>query len=243
MNDWALAAGVDKNAEHLEHWANMGFQVIEVGTLTRSPRPGNPQPHLRFVGPDTLHNRVGGANRGLLPALQNVVKFKDSYPEIQVGVNIGAERLEDWLWLVERIHEQHCADYITLNVSSPNIEGLAQWQQLPRLLELISNVRGRTTLPLLIKLSPSLCDDDLLSIAHLALAWQCGLILFNTAAGESGAPRRARTRSAVRLLRRWSPFLHLVASGGVLSATDAQNLLDDGANRVQVCSAIYLSKL
>ncbi|NVM97970.1 quinone-dependent dihydroorotate dehydrogenase [Arthrobacter sp. SDTb3-6] len=268
---FGLAAGFDKEGKGINALANLGFGHIEVGTITGRPQPGNPQPRLfRLVEDRAVINRMGFNNDGaaaVAPRLARALaELGGSYPAVRpvVGVNIGktkAVELDDAVadYLVSARTLAPSADYLVVNVSSPNTPGLRLLQNVETLRPLLSGVReaadsaaGRHV-PLLVKIAPDLSDADVAEVAALALDLGLdGIICTNTtisrdglaspaalveakgAGGLSGAPLKARSLDVLRQLKAAvGDRLVLVSVGGVETGTEVQERLDAGATLVQ----------
>jgi dihydroorotate dehydrogenase len=262
-----LAAGFDKDALGYEALGDLGFGFVEVGTITAEPQPGNPRPRLfRLAADRALINRMGFNNAGADAASRRLAGPRRTV----VGVNIGktkataeANAVQDYVRSAERLGP--LADYVVVNVSSPNTPGLRDLQAVDRLRPLLSAVRdallgavpGRRV-PLLVKIAPDLSDEDVDAVADLALDLALdGIIATNTtlsreglrttpdrvsalgAGGLSGAPLRARALAVLERLRaRVGDRLVLVAAGGIESADDAWARIRAGATLVQVYTAL-----
>jgi dihydroorotate dehydrogenase len=265
-----LAAGFDKNATAVDALAALGFSSIEVGTVTGRPQPGNPRPRV-FRLPDdrAVVNRMGFNNDGAEVVANRLARRAARWAGsdcgcVVLGVNIGKtkvvpeeEAVGDYE-LSARLLAPY-ADYLVVNVSSPNTPGLRDLQAVERLEPLLRAV-GRTAdeaagrhVPLLVKIAPDLTDEDVLAVADLAVATSLdGVIATNTsisreglrtpeaqvaatgAGGLSGAPLRGRACEVMRSLRaRVGPDLTLVGSGGIDTVEDARERLDAGATLVQ----------
>jgi dihydroorotate dehydrogenase len=262
-----LAAGFDKNANGYEALSALGFGGIEVGTITAEPQPGNPAPRLFRLPEDrALLNRMGFNNEG---AARVAERLKGPRSTV-VGVNIGKTKavaeenaVLDYVKSAELLGQY--ADYIVVNVSSPNTPGLRALQSVERLRPLLTAVRAALarvrpvrTPSLLVKIAPDLSDEAVDEIADLALELGLsGIIATNTttsreglgtprtaietlgAGGISGAPLRLRSLSVLRRLRRRvGDRLILVAAGGIESADDAWERIRAGATLVQVYTAL-----
>ena len=262
-----LAAGFDKQAHGYDALGDLGFGAIEVGTITGEPQAGNPRPRLfRLPSDRALLNRMGFNNCGSEIAARRLSRPRHSV----VGVNIGktkrvpdSEAIADYVASTQRLAP--FADYLVVNVSSPNTPGLRDLQATERLRPLLTAVQtalrevcGSSAPPLLVKIAPDLADADVLAIADLALELGLsGIVATNTsigraglstpqasvdalgAGGISGAPLRARALEVLRLLRgRAGSRLTLVAAGGIASAEDAWQRLEAGASLVQVYTAL-----
>ena len=266
-NPVGLAAGFDKNGLVARQLAALGFGFVEVGTVTRLPQPGNPRPRLFRLPLDrALVNRQGFNNEGADALALRLVRGR---PDCVLGVNIGKSRVvpveeaaEDYLASFEavRLH----ADYVTVNVSSPNTPGLRELQRADLLASLLgalqgrnrelAEAEGRTPLPLLVKVAPDLGAGELEMIVAAARgAGVSGIIATNTttsreglrtdphrvaACGEgglSGAPLRQRSTRVVAALRLLTRgALEIVGVGGIFSAEDAWEKVCAGASLVQL---------
>jgi dihydroorotate dehydrogenase len=265
-----VAAGFDKNAVGIDALAAVGFSFVEVGTVTGQPQPGNPRPRLfRLPADRAVVNRMGFNNDGAeVVARRLAARRAGRHRDVVVGVNIGKTKAvpdSDAVADYEKstgLLAPH-ADYLVVNVSSPNTPGLRDLQAVERLGPLLDAVRRRadavtdTHLPLLVKIAPDLSDDDVLAVADLALGLGLdGIVATNTttgrdglrsapaevtaagAGGLSGAPVKARALDVLRLLRgRVGPDLTLVAVGGIGDAADARERLDAGATLLQAYTA------
>ena len=266
-NPVGLAAGFDKDAEGYEALGALGFGFVEVGTLTARPQPGNARPRLfRLPRDRALINRMGFNNRG---AANAVSRLKDHPKKCTVGVNIGkskaateAEAIDDYMASAEWLAPH--ADYLVVNVSSPNTPGLRDLQIVEKLRPLLEAVRSTAVRvcpdgppPLLVKIAPDLADGDLDALADLALQLNLdGIIATNTtisraglrssedkvaACGEgglSGAPLRDRSHAVLcRLRSRVGDRLTLIAAGGIETADDAWARIQAGATLVQIYTA------
>ena len=264
-----LAAGFDKNATGIDALAALGFGFVEVGTVTGEPQPGNPRPRL-FRLPDdrAIVNRMGFNNDGaevVAHRLARRARRRRSTDGVVVGVNIGKtkvvpeeEAAGDYRKSTRLLAPY--ADYLVVNVSSPNTPGLRDLQAVEKLEPLLAAVRleadravpGRRV-PLLVKIAPDLSDGDVLAVADLATSIGLdGIVATNTtisreglrspsalveaagAGGLSGAPLRARALEVLRLLRgRVGAGLALVGVGGIDTADDARERLSAGADLLQ----------
>ncbi len=261
-----LAAGFDKNAEGVDALAALGFGFVEVGTVTGEPQPGNPRPRL-FRLPDdrAVVNRMGFNNDGAeVVARRLAARAARAHADVVLGVNIGKSKVVPEEQAVgdyetsTRLLAPH-ADYLVVNVSSPNTPGLRDLQAVEKLGPLLTAVRSAADgvserhLPLLVKIAPDLSDDDVLAVADLVLELGLdGIVATNTtvrreglatppagvdavgAGGLSGAPLAARADEVMRLLRgRVGPRLTLVGVGGIADAADARRRLEAGATLLQ----------
>lgn len=272
-----LAAGFDKNALGIDALGALGFGHVEIGTVTGQPQPGNPKPRLfRLVDDGAIVNRMGFNNDGAAVVAQRLAarQTRRSHladPGPVLGVNIGKTKvvpdddeaavLADYATSARLLAPY--ADYLVVNVSSPNTPGLRSLQAVERLEPLLQHVRqvtdavSTTRVPLLVKIAPDLADDDVLAVADLAVAIGLdAIIATNTtivrddlrsapaevsaagAGGLSGRPLAARAQDVLRLLReRVGPDLTLVGVGGISSVEDARGRLEAGADLIQAYTA------
>ncbi len=268
-----LAAGFDKDGRGVAGLAALGFGFVEVGTVTARPQPGNAKPRMfRFPAERALVNRMGFNNAGAAALAARLRTQRDRrgphgrWPV--VGVNIGktkavpeASAVADYVTSARLVAD--VADYVVVNVSSPNTPGLRGLQAADKLKPLLTAVREaldeaspRRRVPLLVKIAPDLADADIDAIADLALEIGLdGIIATNTtisreglhdtaavadagAGGMSGAPLKARALEVLRRLHaRTGNRLVLVAAGGIGSAADARERLAAGATLLQAYTA------
>ncbi len=257
-NPIGLAAGLDKNGVALPAWAAMGFGFIEIGTVTAKAQPGNPKPRIfRLPAQQALINRLGFNNDGADVIADRLRRLRRSrrWPAVPVGINIGKSRVtpvekatSDYLYSFRLLRE--FADYVTLNVSSPNTPGLRELQEpaaLSALLRAICSENGTTGKPVLVKISPDLSPAELEAI--IAVCEQngvAGIIAVNTTldhfsippaldqeGGLSGAPLQEKSTALVRSITARSA-IPVIASGGILDAESARKKFDAGAQLVQV---------
>ncbi|NJP44112.1 quinone-dependent dihydroorotate dehydrogenase [Actinacidiphila epipremni] len=266
---FGLAAGFDKNAVAIDGMAMLGFDHVEIGTVTAQPQPGNPAPRLFRLVPDrALINRMGFNNDGSAAVAARLAARRAVFP-VTVGVNIGktkvvpeGEAVRDYVTSAERLAAH--ADYLVVNVSSPNTPGLRSLQATAALRPLLEGVRAAADravpgrrVPLLVKIAPDLADEDVDAVADLALDLGLdGIIATNTTVareglgltgdprtvaqtgGLSGAPLADRSLEVLRrLYARVGDRLTLVGVGGVQDAEDAWRRILAGATLVQGYSA------
>jgi dihydroorotate dehydrogenase len=265
-NPVGLAAGFDKNGKVARQLAGLGFGFVEVGTVTHLPQPGNPRPRLFRLPEDrALVNRLGFNNEGAAALARRIER--DGKPGCVLGVNIGKSRAvaveeaaADYLASFDLVRP--FADYVAVNVSSPNTPGLRELQRADALESLLTTIQrrnrendARAPVPLLVKVAPDLGEGELELIVDVALrAGVAGVIATNTttrreglsrtppervaACGEgglSGAPLRARSTEVVAALYRLSRGrLTVVGVGGVFTARDAWEKIRAGASLVQL---------
>jgi dihydroorotate dehydrogenase len=266
-NRVGLAAGLDKNAEHLVGLSTLGFGFIEAGTVTPRPQPGNPKPRLfRLPEAEALINRMGFNNVGVERFVENVKR--SGYRGI-LGVNLGKnfdtpnERAaDDYVIALRAVYSY--ASYATINISSPNTKGLRDLQSeealaallgtLQRERDKLANAHGRVT-PMVVKIAPDLTDDAIAGIARrLIEARVDGVIATNTtlardaveglkhaneAGGLSGRPLRAGSNEVIRTLAKaLDGALPIIGVGGILDAQDARDKLSAGAALVQIYTGL-----
>ncbi|WP_420032607.1 quinone-dependent dihydroorotate dehydrogenase [Streptomyces sp. cg28] len=264
---FGLAAGFDKNAIAIDGMAMLGFDHIEIGTVTGEAQPGNPKKRLFRLVPDrALINRMGFNNEGSLAVAARLASRNPVF-RTTVGVNIGktkvvpeAEAVGDYVKSTERLAA--FADYLVVNVSSPNTPGLRNLQATEALRPLLTAVReaaDRTVrsrrVPLLVKIAPDLADEDVDAVADLAVELGLdGIIATNTTisreglktsgdvvnetGGLSGAPLKERSLEVLRrLYARVGDRITLVGVGGIENAEDAWQRILAGATLVQGYSA------
>jgi dihydroorotate dehydrogenase len=264
-----LAAGFDKDGHGVAGLAALGFGFVEVGTVTARPQPGNPKPRMfRFPAEHALVNRMGFNNAGAaaLAARLRAPRGRRGWPII--GVNIGktkavpdGEAAADYVTGARLVAD--VADYVVVNVSSPNTPGLRDLQAVGKLKPLLMAVREaldeaspRRRVPLLVKIAPDLADPDIDAVADLALDLGLdGIIATNTTTsrkglhdtaavadagpgGMSGAPLKARALEVLRRLHaRTADRLVLIAAGGIETPDDAWDRLMAGATLLQAYTA------
>ncbi|HET7261324.1 MAG TPA: quinone-dependent dihydroorotate dehydrogenase [Casimicrobiaceae bacterium] len=266
-NRVGLAAGLDKNAAHLDGLATLGFGFLEAGTVTPRAQAGNPRPRLfRLVEAQALVNRLGFNNEGVDAFVASV--GRSSWRGI-LGVNIGRnfdtpnERAaDDYVTCLRAVAA--CASYVTINVSSPNTRGLRELQAEEALAALLARVvaeRDRLAdrlgkrLPLALKVAPDLDDDALRAIAALVVRARVdAVIATNTtiarddvrgvrhaseAGGLSGAPLRLRALAAVSVLAKaLDGAVPVIGVGGIMSGEDARERIAAGAALIQLYTGL-----
>ncbi|MGH3332741.1 MAG: quinone-dependent dihydroorotate dehydrogenase [Nocardioidaceae bacterium] len=261
-----LAAGFDKNAEGIDGLGALGFSFVEVGTVTGEPQPGNPRPRLfRLPADRAVVNRMGFNNDGAEAVARRLARRKSRRHEnVIVGVNIGktkvvpeTEAIGDYEKSTRLLAPY--ADYLVVNVSSPNTPGLRDLQAVEKLRPLLEAVRRQadavteSRVPLLVKIAPDLGDEDVVAVADLATDLGLdGIVATNTtisreglrstpaevekvgAGGLSGVPLRERALEVLRLLReRVGPEMTIIGVGGITTVDDAVARLRAGATLLQ----------
>jgi dihydroorotate dehydrogenase len=266
-----LAAGFDKNAEGIDALAALGFAFVEVGTVTGEGQPGNPRPRLfRLPADRAVVNRMGFNNDGAeVVARRLEARRRRGVPRpVVVGVNIGKTKVVPEESAVADYDKSTrllapYADYLVVNVSSPNTPGLRDLQAVAKLEPLLEAVRRqadavtRRRVPLLVKIAPDLSDDDVLAVADLARGIGLdGVVATNTtvsrdglrssggdvenvgAGGLSGAPLQGRSLEVLRLLRgRLDQRTTVISVGGIGTAAHARERLEAGADLLQAYTA------
>ena len=266
-NPVGLAAGLDKNAEHVRLLSDFGFGFLELGTVTPRPQPGNQKPRLfRLTRWAALINRMGFNNVGTDRFMENLAHQGKSCP---VGINIGKNRdtpveraLEDYLAALRAVYHQ--ADYITVNISSPNTAGLRDLQNEENLENLLRQLKteqaslaGKTAryVPIALKIAPDLDDTQVAAIARLVLEHKFdAVIATNTtitrpglgdeplsrqSGGLSGRPLKELSTEVIRKLHgHLRGNVPIIGVGGIESAEDAWDKLVAGADLIQIYTAM-----
>jgi dihydroorotate dehydrogenase len=266
-NPVGLAAGLDKNGEHLDGLAALGFGFVEIGTVTPRPQSGNDKPRMfRLPNHEAVINRLGFNNGGIDALVRNVEKA--TFRGV-LGINIGKNKdtpneraIDDYLLCLERAYP--LATYITVNISSPNTQGLRDLQEEETLRRFIGTLReaqerlasqhGKRK-PMLLKIAPDLTDTELDAIAEVLLASGIdGVICTNTTidrdtvagdpnahetGGLSGRPLFEKSTAVLRgMATRLGGKLPIVGVGGILDGDTAAEKIEAGASLVQVYSGL-----
>ena len=261
-NPIGLAAGLDKNGVALPAWAALGFGFIEIGTVTAKAQPGNSKPRIfRLPEEQALINRLGFNNDGADAIAQRLAALRESgrWPAVPVGINIGKSRAtpleqatDDYLYSFRMLRD--FADYITLNVSSPNTPGLRELQEpekLSELLHALSKQAEPAPKPLVVKISPDVSGAELKAV--LAVCEEngvSGIIATNTTldhssipqhldhtGGLSGAPLQHKSTALVREIAARST-IPVIASGGIFDAESAREKFQAGAQLIQLYTGL-----
>lgn len=267
-NPVGLAAGFDKDAEAIAPLVDMGFGFVEAGTVTPQPQAGNPKPRIfRVPSHDAVINRMGFPSKGLENFRENVQRLREENPELpgMVGINIGknkdtADAAEDYTAGIEKL--AGLADYMVVNISSPNTPGLRDLQnpdELARLLDACLKARDKAVAdnppPMLVKLAPDLAPEQRRDIAPVLTASGIdGMVISNTtierpadlppgmtaqAGGLSGPPVRDRALEVLADMYRLTGHkLPIIGVGGISSAADAYARIRAGASLVQIYTAL-----
>ncbi len=251
-----LAAGFDKNATEVDVWGPLGFGYSEVGTVTAVAQPGNPTPRLFRLSRDgALLNRMGFNNDGARSAITRLSRRCEPEP---VGLNLGKTKMTpperaaaDYFESARTVRDN--ADYLVINVSSPNTPGLRDLQAVESLRPIVDAVRSASDLPLFVKIAPDLSDEDIDAVTDLALELGLtGLIATNTtisrdglatpasevaalgAGGVSGIPVAERALEVLQQIRqRAGDDLVLIGVGGISTAQQAWERINAGASLLQ----------
>ena len=259
---FGLAAGFDKNAVAIRALGDLGFSHVEIGTVTALAQPGNDRPRLfRLTADRALVNRMGFNNQGAQAVAQRLGTLRARYGQDLpiIGVNIGKSKVtpvdsaaEDYRTSARLLAP--FADYLAVNVSSPNTPGLRSLQEVSALRPILKAVLEESLgLPVLVKIAPDLANEDIDAVADLALELGlAGVIATNTtisreglatpnevvskigAGGLSGAPLKARSLQVLdQLVARVGGKIAIVSVGGIETAQEAQERIDRGATLVQ----------
>ncbi len=270
INPVGLAAGFDKNAEVMQSMFSFGFGFLEVGTITPQPQSGNSKPRVFRLSEDkAIINSLGFNNKGVKKVKKNLIKHQKSYLNNKiVGVNIGKNKnsskaIDDYLIGLEELG--HLASYITINISSPNTEGLRDLQLRGKIEKLIKKIidkrdeiKNITNKPILIKISPDLNEDQLRDLALISLANNIdGLILTNSTikrdsnlislnkekkGGLSGKPLYDNSNIILKkMFELTNGQIPLIGVGGISSGKDCYEKIKSGASLVQLYTALVYS--
>ena len=266
-NRLGLAAGLDKNGVAVSAFDRAGFGFIEVGTVTPRPQPGNPRPRLfRLPEHEAIINRMGFNNLGIDALTARLAATPK--PRALLGINLGKNKdtpneaaLDDYRIGLQKAWAH--ADYLTINISSPNTAGLRDLQHGAALRDLLAGIKAEQQrladetarrVPVVVKIAPDLDDVALhATLDSIAEAGMDGIIATNTTldksavashryggeqGGLSGAPLTAASTAIVKKIRAHLPQMALIAAGGVMRAADMQAKLDAGADLVQIYSGL-----
>ena len=267
-NPVGLAAGLDKNGAHVDALLALGFGFVEVGTVTPRPQPGNPKPRMfRMPEREAVINRLGFNNEGVDALVRNVERARRRSGLL--GINIGKNKdtpnedaASDYLHCLRKVYP--LADYVTVNISSPNTAGLRELQEEQALRRLVASLRDEQErlagqhgkrVPMLVKIAPDLSENDIDAAGRvLGDLGVDGVIATNTTiardgvegarfadevGGLSGAPLMSKSTAVLRMLRTRLPeSIPLVGVGGILHGADAATKQAAGANLVQVYTGL-----
>jgi dihydroorotate dehydrogenase len=265
-NKVGLAAGLDKNADYLTGLAPLGFGFIEVGTITPRPQSGNPLPRLfRLPKAEAIINRMGFNNQGVDHLIKNVVAFREKNKSLIIGINLGKNAmtpienaLDDYLICMEKAY--HHADYLTINISSPNTPNLRDLQYGDELQHLLAGIKQKQAelekvhqryVPVAVKVAPDLDKVSIKQIAEIFLAEKIdAVIATNTTlardavkdlphadekGGLSGKPVTQQSTWVIQqFYQQLGDAIPIIGVGGISSAHDAQEKIKAGAKLVQI---------
>ena len=263
-NKLGTAAGLDKNGDYIDALGALGFGFLEVGTVTPKPQYGNPKPRIfRNYSENSIINRLGFNNKGIDYLVNNLKKRK--YEGV-VGVNIGAnkssngnQRIEDYLLCIDKIHR--FADYITINISSPNTPDLRDLHLKENLQNLIISVEKKVAeinykKPIFLKISPDETNESIEMIVDLVKNSSItGLVATNTTidkknltneklkkedGGVSGQPLMDKSTNKISLIRSKCSDIPVIGVGGVMSKDDYLSKLNAGADLVQIYTGFII---
>lgn len=264
-NPVGLAAGLDKNGDYFNALGALGFGFVEIGTITPQPQPGNPEPRLfRLPEQNAIINRMGFNNKGVAHLVEQVKKR--TYQGV-LGINIGKNKttpdddaLNDYLFCLRAVYPH--ADYVTINISSPNTPGLRSLQfgeSLERLVagikneqKILAGTHGRYV-PIAVKIAPDMNDDEIRAVASTLVDHQIDAVIAtnttlsregvenslhaNEAGGLSGTPVRDKSTHVIQVLNDYlQGALPIIGVGGIMSGADAKAKFDAGAKLVQIYS-------
>ena len=272
-NSVGLAAGMDKNGDYINALSDVGFGFIEIGTVTPRPQPGNPKPRLfRIPEAQAIVNRMGFNNKGVAHLIEQVAVAQRNTAQTNtvqrkpvLGINIGKNfdtpvenAADDYKLCLQQVYS--LADYITINISSPNTPGLRTLQFGDELKHLLETLKSEQTVlaktwkkyvPLAVKIAPDMEDNDIRLIADLMLEKEIdAVIATNTTVsrsdvaglpnadeqgGLSGVPVYQQSTHVVRILaEQLKGRIPIIAAGGIFSAEDAREKIAAGAELVQI---------
>ena len=284
-----LAAGLDKDGEHIAALEQCGFSFIEIGTVTPLPQPGNAKPRLfRLQADQAIINRMGFNNKGVKAMLEQVKLYRNrldhkrqdqkklthrvTYPCL-IGINIGKNKItplehavDDYVFCLQQVYAY--ADYVTINISSPNTPGLRKLQHGAGLVSLLTELKQQQAVlarktgryvPLVVKIAPDLTDEDLQTMVQVFIdTGMDGIISGNTtcqrpptllaqdlvqqSGGLSGAPLTPiADKILLRLVELLQGKIPVIAAGGIMTAEDARRKLQFGASLVQIYTGFIYS--
>jgi len=256
LNPVGLAAGFDKNATMLHGVMSLGFGFSEIGTLTPKPQEGNPRPRLwRHIEEESLQNAMGFNNDGLFRISH---RLKNIYPfRTPIGVNIGKNKItpddkaiKDYTTLIKALHEY--ADYMVINISSPNTPGLRDLQNEAFISQLFSEAKALTDKPILLKIAPDMSEDQAVALCvHAVASGADGIIATNTTVdyslvsepedigGLSGEVLRERSFYIFdAIARELYGKATLISVGGISTPEEAYRRIRAGASLVQIYTSL-----
>ena len=256
LNPVGLAAGFDKNATMFHGVMSLGFGFTEIGTLTPKPQEGNPRPRLwRHIEEETLQNAMGFNNDGLFRISH---RLKNIYPfSTPIGVNIGKNKItpddkaiKDYTTLIKALHEY--ADYMVINISSPNTPGLRNLQNEAFISQLFAEAKALTNKPILLKIAPDMSEDQAVALCvHAVESGADGIIATNTTidyslvsepedmGGLSGEVLRERSFYIFdAIARELYGKTTLISVGGISTPEEAYRRIRAGASLVQIYTSL-----
>ena len=264
-NRLGTAAGLDKNGDYIDCLGELGFGFLEVGTVTPVPQEGNQKPRVfRNFQDKSIINRLGFNNKGVDYLVKNL-KLR-SYKGV-VGVNVGAnkksegeKRIEDYLYCIEKVHKY--ADYITVNISSPNTPNLRDLHNANNLSDLATSIENKVKelkigIPFFLKISPDETDESLDNIIKtVENTFFTGIIATNTTTdkrsltnkkymeiegGLSGKPLMDKSTDKIKIIKNKSNgVIPIIGVGGVMNASDFNNKIDAGSKLVQIYTGFVI---
>jgi dihydroorotate dehydrogenase len=264
-NPVGMAAGLDKNGDYFNALGDLGFGFVEIGTITPQPQPGNPQPRLfRLTEQQAIINRMGFNNKGVVHLVRQVEK--KTFQGV-LGINIGKNKntpderaLDDYLACLRAVYAH--ADYVTVNISSPNTPGLRSLQFGESLAQLVAGIKAEQTflaeryaryVPIAVKIAPDMNDDEVRAVASTLQDHKIdAIIATNTtlsrsgvedsphaqeSGGLSGAPVRDMSTHVIKVLTDYlEDTIPVIGVGGIMSGDDAKAKFAAGAKLVQIYS-------
>lgn len=262
-NRIGLAAGLDKNADYFQALSTLGFGFVEVGTVTPKPQSGNEQPRLfRLPEHEAIINRMGFNNKGVDYLVERVAGKSLKHP---LGINIGKNKitpeenaLSDYTACMEKVYDY--ADYITVNISSPNTPGLRDLQFGETLHNLLQGIKTKQSeladqyeyyVPVAVKIAPDMTEQELIDVAHTFLELDIDCVIAtnttidkssvsasvhaNEAGGLSGLPVQDKSTQAIKILKsQLQSDIPIIGVGGINSVDSAMEKLEAGASLLQV---------
>ena len=265
-NPVGLAAGFDKNADYLNFLSNIGFGFIEVGTLTPKPQPGNPKPRVfRVINEQAIINHLGFNNKGIDYGINQIKKFNKNIP---IGINIGKnattdikDAFRDYEYCLRKSYS--VADYITLNISSPNTKNLRDLQSVSNMKSFLDSIKilhnnlkkvYKKHTPLVVKIAPDIEEEPLKDLLNLVNSYDIdGIICTNTTidknnldhkfkniqGGLSGKPLYKKSNIVLKNVKKHlNDDITIIGVGGIDSASSANEKFKLGANLVQLYTGL-----
>ena len=265
-NPVGLAAGFDKNADYLNFLSNIGFGFIEVGTLTPKPQPGNPKPRVfRVINEQAIINHLGFNNKGIDHGINQIKKFNKNIP---IGINIGKnattdikDAFRDYEYCLRKSYS--VADYITLNISSPNTKNLRDLQSVSNMESFLDSIKilhnnlkkvYKKHTPLVVKIAPDIEEEPLKDLLNLVNSYDIdGIICTNTTidknnldhkfkniqGGLSGKPLYEKSNIVLKNVKKHlNDDITIIGVGGIDSASSANEKFKLGANLVQLYTGL-----